>query len=118
MTPTPIFAAYKFFKANAGWATPPGRAACALALARAEADAADHDVTFVWEDDSDAYFCDPEGYEGAEEILSCMAFQPCECCGKPDEVVASLGGIADPNDDYRRVVEAELALEATYGCPC
>jgi hypothetical protein len=45
---------FRFFLEHAGYATPPGRAACALALARAEHVAKDiADATFEWEDDFD-----------------------------------------------------------------
>ena len=67
--------------------------------------------------------------EGPEYFLwRAVAYLPCETCGQR-RVVASLGGIdfgegRDPwmDDNYRRVVEAELALEAMngrgVGCEC
>ena len=45
---TSIGSVYRFFKDNAGYATPPGCAACALSLARAEIAAEQEGLTFEW----------------------------------------------------------------------
>ncbi len=63
------------------------------------------------------------GSDCDHEVLSCLMYAPCEdedrhsdCSDyepcRDCEVVASLGGVIDASNDYRRVVEAELALEA------
>ena len=106
-----------FFRDNAGFATPPGRMACAKLLADAEEFADAHDLTVQWEYDT---------------------VQPGDCCANPhncfciakiesgvwdclyavvkadNEILASLSGIILVADDpdYRRVLEAELFLEA------
>lgn len=92
---------FKFFRANAGYCDPPGKAACALALARAEEWARENDLTLIWH-------MEDEFRQG--ELPS-----PCECCFAIDPsgyVLASLGGITNATDDYRRVIQAQLALEA------
>jgi hypothetical protein len=45
---------WRFFLENAGYATPPGRAVCALELARAEQWAEQEGIEFRLEDDPDA----------------------------------------------------------------
>lgn len=107
--------AWRFFLHNAGYCVPPGRAACAKALAQAERWAEEAGFVVEWELDhvTNREFTD----EGPEYFLwQATAYLPCETCGQR-RVVASLGGVdfgagRDPwMDDYRRVVEAELALE-------
>jgi hypothetical protein len=103
---TPAFEkAIAFFKENAGGQV--GHAAeGALKLARAEKYAEDHGWTVEWEEEPNP---DMSGMEDAKEVLSaCLKDQS----GK---VLECLGGIGDPSRSYRRVVEAELALEAMPG---
>lgn len=110
-----IIDAYLFFRANAGGIVGEN-AKGALAMARAERYAMEHNWEYYWEDD-------PEGCIGAD----CGETESCDhaCCqGKPHTclhcqlvtpagtVLASLGSICEPTYKYRRVVEAELALEA------
>lgn len=99
----------QFFFDHAGWGYDPltetsdeGRARCAKRLAAAEQWATDEGMSFEWT---------PDEY----------ADEPGEwCCVARDAggvVLASLGGVGfesgEPwGDPYRRVVEAELALEA------
>lgn len=118
---THIQRSWRFFLEHAGYCTPPGRAACALGLARAEARAESAGFTFEWEwdddadlswmDDRDLYYRDDEGkrHPREHEILGCIARGP------DGEVLASLWGIVDADTGYRRVVEAELASEALSG---
>lgn len=120
--------AFAFFKAHAGGIV--GEAAKgALALARAEAWAqtnAYSDVTgtgleYVWEFDE---FADwswleqdfiPQSERDKEHEVTQVALvrvTKCTECGKETrETLASLGGIFDADANYRRVIEAELALE-------
>lgn len=109
----------RFFEENAGFSWNPkaqtreeGRRLCAVELARAEDHARELEITFTWTDDwslgtSHADFYSREAYpEGDPET--------CESCVATleGEVVASLGCIDGATPEYRRVVEAELALEA------
>jgi len=106
--------AYLFFLRNAGYSYNPetqtkqqGRAASARKLAKAERDARALGYTFEWQDDCDgdhSYLVagvDPEP-------------ETCEVCLMLDDngkVMQSLGCIDDATREYRRVVEAEMALE-------
>lgn len=129
---------FRFFLQNAGYATPPGRAACALALARAEqrlaADVAGGALEVVVEadQDHDAGPCVPAAGDaehaafvrwrawwerqvesGALEVVAVALVDDA------GDVVASLHGVDSPPGDgdawplagYRRVVAAELAQE-------
>ena len=111
---------FRFFLEHAGYAAPPGRAACALALARAEHVAKDiADVEYEWladdvaiEDITDpSIFRSPEEYQGyckryREDVTGCVLRDA------EGEVRASLWAIIGADSAYRRVVQAELALEA------
>ncbi len=87
-----------------------GRLRCAVELAKAEEYASNLGWEFEWEWDSDpdlSWMSDEER-EQNHEVL---------CCRIPDPdntrySLASLCGITDPDSDYRRVIEAELASEA------
>lgn len=87
-----------------------GRARCALAAAGAEAWAREQGIEFRWEDDwhiGDHAAEFPDAYDdGGPET--------CEMCGAwlGDECLAALGCIDDATDEYRRVIEADLAAEA------
>lgn len=97
----------KFFYDNAGYSYGPGetaeqgRARCAEELARAERWAWENDAIFCWDNDSDD--CG-DGDETPETREYCLMYLDGEC-------VASLYGIADADDAYRRVIRAELALQ-------
>ena len=97
-------AAWRFFKEHAGYCTPPGQAACALDLARAERVAKDEGCTWEWVPDDQPWDSDDD-YE-PDEVLGCILRD------ESGSVLASLWGIGDPSAEYRRVVEAELAQEA------
>jgi hypothetical protein len=112
-----LYRRYQFFKAN-GAHIGGEKAKCALRSARAEIWAFEHDVEFLWEDDSrdyddslgdHAYWCTDEqrGECQGHEITWCQARMN-------DEIVASLGAIIDADRTYRRVVQAELACEVMY----
>lgn len=95
-----------------------GRRRCAIALADAHATAARLGWEFEWFNDEFLNHQKEFGYTP----------QTCECCtlvdntepscydghGRPTggRVLASLGCIDDADANYRRVIEAELALEA------
>ena len=108
----------RFFFANAGYSYTPGKETklqgrwrCARDLASAERIASDRGYSFEWSQDdmTNRDFTD----DGPEYYL-----WACVCRDDSGNVVASLGGVdfgyeRDPwMDDYRRVVEAELASEA------
>lgn len=99
----------RFFFDNAGFSYDPnvetaeeGKLRTASDLAMAEAWGKANGLTFVWEFDHDD---SSDGDETPEVREACIAYVD-------GDVVASLGGIGDATDDYRRVVEAELAVEA------
>lgn len=104
---------YHFFLKHAGYSYDPktetpaqGRINTAKRLAMAERYAQDHDWSYTWEPDNDGY----HSYLEAGQTV-----ETCEFCVLTDDsgdVLASLGCIDDADDNYRRVVEAELALEA------
>jgi hypothetical protein len=108
--------AERFFHEHAGYSYDPttetpeqGRRRCAAALAEAEAWGKDVGVVFSWEDDwnvgshvdeFDAYDAEPETCETA--------------LARWGALLASLGCVDDADDDYRRVVQAELADELRF----
>jgi hypothetical protein len=121
--------AIEFFKAHAGFSygtgeTPEqGQLRCAQELARAEAYASEHGWVAEWRDDDERAYCycdDPncryhEGSDHDWDTLYCVLYRPCSCnrCSNSHrDILGSLSGIMDPDANYRRVVEAELALEA------
>lgn len=109
--------AIKFFAEHAGYATPPGRMACAKALAKAEAQAELMNLRVEWESDYDAddSWMDAKQRKDFEDgkliPMVCRMFN-----ADKSQVLAALGGIfLYENEDagtYQRVVEAELAQEA------
>ncbi len=125
--------AVKFFHANAGYGFDPqketkaqGRMRCARLLARAEAYAYEHEWRYVWEPDTciggdcgETETCEHPCCQGTEhEVYSCALLSGDASCydghgrATGGAVLASLGSICEPDDNYKRVVEAELALEA------
>jgi hypothetical protein len=119
----PRQSAVRFFYSNAGYSWDSktetrnqGRWRTARELARAEKYASDHNWQFDWEDDWSIgshkdYFGKGSAYEDSEP-------RTCESCALISEdgnsVLASLGCIDDASDSYRRVIEAELAVEALH----
>ena len=113
--------AEQFFYDNAGYSYDPktetqenGRLRCAQAMAEAEAYVQKHGLEYVWEDDQDGCI----GCDCGSEECSCCTGESHEtlCCLLKDpetgNVLASCGGICGVTAEYRRVMEAELALEA------
>lgn len=96
--------AYDFFKEHAGYVVG-RRAEGSLALARAEAIASSLGWSVDWEIDEEEYQLGDEEDEPSEVFVAVLRDED----GESMEV---LGGIADPTRQYRRIVEAELALEA------
>lgn len=93
---------WRFFQENAGYCAPPGRAACALALAKGEEWAIEHGADWTVEIDCEHWEGDcPE----PPLVVNC-------CLALDGESVSLCGiGVAGWGDDYLRVVYAELALE-------
>lgn len=126
-----LYRRYRFFKASAGYCVGL-RAVGALQLARAEIWAEEQELTFVWDGDIGGELGDHEewcsdarrsaagyGWQGEKLSRSYLRDNGCShevsCClceDQDDNVLASFGGIIDADSTYRRVVEAELALEA------
>lgn len=117
---SPTAKAIAFFRKHGGYAKKPGESThaaknrMARALARAEAEASARGWRVEWEGDpegaSDFESDVRMGYTSREE-------EPREILGavlrdEEGHVLSSLWGIEDPTREYRRVVEAELALEA------
>jgi hypothetical protein len=102
MASNELRSAWRFFQANAGYSIPPGRAACALSLAKAELWAREEGARFIWREDP---VSDWDGDGPAPEAGP----EACRAYLGDDEV--SLWGIWGATDEYRRVVQAELAVE-------
>ena len=104
-----------FFHRNAGYSydsttetKAQGRSRCALKLAQAERDARALGYTFDWVEDP---FADRSWFENDGQSEEPNEAFGCICRNAQGESVQSLWGIFDPTREYRRVVEAELALE-------
>lgn len=119
-----LYFAYRFFKENVGYSIPPGRSVCALRLARAEAWRINEQIDFVWESDPDTTEDDFEFESDKQHVrehgaVGCILYRPCPDHGlncKHAEILTSLWGITESlnnreRDNYRRVIEAELALD-------
>lgn len=118
---TPLQESFHFHLANGGYATPPGRAQCALDRARAELAANTRDdIRFRWEDDSEYIDLswDEDGWtkrrleSGEFECVGCVIEIRCPHCGSWDRAASLWSIIGPPDSPYRRVVEAELLEEA------
>lgn len=119
-----LYARYRFFHEHAGWATPPGKAAYALALAKAEREAERRGLTVVWEDEMLPWDGDCEAPPIHVMASIYHPDRPEDCQrGHPHYyVLAHLGGIGlnsmrgiglnSMRDPHVRVVEAELFQEA------
>lgn len=110
--------AQRFFFDHAGYSFHPnketaleGKLRCAVEMAKAEQCAINQGWTAEWSDDWDI---------GSHiEEFDCYTEEPttCESCVLKDadgNVLASLGCIDDADNNYRRVIEAELAEEAEH----
>lgn len=108
---------WRFFMAHAGYATPPGRAMCALSLARAERWLSDHsELTVIWydDDDPDLSWMDDDERRKDHTVECCAIVRACADHGldcKHARFIASLGNIVDADANYQRLVSAELASE-------
>lgn len=99
-----------------------GKRRAARAYADAEAWASREGLVYDWlYDDMPCDGCDCGSDDcdcstgAAHETLGCVLYRPCPDHGidcKHAEVLQSLWGICGATSEYRRVVEAELALEA------
>jgi|SRR5579859_6489958 len=94
----------QWFQEHCGWSDPPGQRECAKRLYDARELALARGYEWVWEEDEEAYY---RGYweERPTEVLNCLLFD------NLGYMVASLRRIADPDNNHRRLVEAELALK-------
>ena len=89
----------------------------ALALARAEQYADNNDWVYEWEDDTCAdlsWWDEDKPIPDNLRVDICVLWDICPECSAKTTPLASLGGISyyDYDDDYPRLIEAELALEA------
>jgi len=106
-----------FFLENAGYTTPPGRAQCALDLARAEQLAEQLGLEAEWEEDNyvDDSWMDEQAREDLENGTTIGPFYV--SIGS-----AAVGGVHvlaptwQRDDPYVRVLNAELASEALAPC--
>lgn len=95
---------YRFFREHAGYVV--GQQALgAWELAKAEQTAIEREWSFFWtpDDDADWSFINDDEYH---EVYGCILRDA------EGNTLASLWGILDPDRNYERVVQAELALEA------
>jgi hypothetical protein len=111
--------AYLFFLRNAGYCYDPktqtkqqGKSEGARKLAAAERDARAMGYTFEWTQDVDGCI----GCSCDSPDCDCSAGRPHEClvCLMRDAAgicCQALGSICKPSREYRRVIEAELAIE-------
>ena len=109
MTTPSLLRAYRFFVANAGYVV--GHCAeCALNLARAEQHARENDWCAAWVDDDcpDLSWMSDEERQKPHDVLGCVLKD------STGNVLASLWGITDPDNNYMRVVAAELSSETLY----
>jgi len=111
--------ATQFYYDNAGYSYNPktetkeqGRLRCAESLAEAARQATDAGITFAWDIDRDIDSSEWTDEQPAWQTFNCVALD------RQGVILASLCGIdfgrdGDPHyNEYSRVVEAELALEA------
>lgn len=109
----------QFFYDNAGFSYEPGKESqedghirCARRLATAEAYARNADWWYEWlRQDWQECGCQLTSYH---EVWTCILFKS----ESRREVLAALGSICQPSSKYRRVIRAELAMEAmSQICP-
>lgn len=111
--------AVKFFYDNACWSYDPsretaeqGRLQSARSLARAEARRKSESAWVTWEQDDIPFDDDVHGPDEYGFIAILWRYNP---ESDAPEALASLGMVdAEPGHPYRRVVEAELALEVWF----
>jgi hypothetical protein len=100
---------YQFFFKQAGYVVGE-RAKGALNLARAEQYAEQHGWSFDWtpDDDADWSWMDDKERKREHEVFGCVLRD------ENGNAIESLWGIFDPDENYQRVVQAELASEAMH----
>lgn len=115
--------AFQFFLKHAGYCVG-NRAIGALALARAELEAYSSEpaygsLTASWHGDDFGDLGDHDAWCSAARRGDCNGHETLYCKvtyfnpqTRRVETLASLGGIVDPDSNYRRVIEAELFAEA------
>jgi len=113
MITTELRRAWNFHREHAGYATPPGRAMCALELARAELAMRELDWEIRWDYDHDwvtTSSLEQQARLEAGETVYLVAWLE-DAAGT---TLAACGGIEVESDDdpYMRVMYAELASEA------
>lgn len=96
-----------------------GHIESAKALANAESLAIERGWSFAWEYDEDGCIgCECGSIECScftredHEVLCCLLYGEYEIDEGARWPMASLGSICEPSNENRRVIEAELALEA------
>ncbi len=110
------WAAFRFFREHAGYVVGE-RALCAMRLARAEerleriTEQGGARIVWDFDDFADLSWMDAEELKREHEVLACRVEFRCASC-RGWQTVAALCGIVDASNDYRRVIEAELAAEA------
>lgn len=105
--------AEQFFYDHAGYSWNPmagetqeqSKIRCSKALAKAESLASEDGARFIWQDD----------YDDSSDGDSTPTTRELCIMRVNGKVEASLGSIHDADDDYRRVIEAELAAEYYLG---
>lgn len=120
--PAPVAKAWWFFYANDTHVSPPGAARCSLNMARAEHWARGLGYTFAWEyeaEDFTDHFDDPEDRELASQgqVYYCLLCDSEDGTAAGLRTLASLGGILAPSAEYKRLVEASLALDVMINPP-
>lgn len=114
-------ASVKFFYDHTGYGydtkkeTPEqGKLRGAELLAKAEQYACDKGLIYQWQDDDciggdcgETATCNHPCCQGTPHVCLCCILWSAD----HSEVLGSLGSICEPDENYRRVVEAELALE-------
>lgn len=102
-----------FFAKHAGYSYTPGKESRAQGrlrgareLARAEREAKSRKWHVRWQHDHEPYELGEGETKAPKEVLNAVLLD------KDRKPLESLCGIADPSHEYKRVVEAELALEA------
>lgn len=113
-----------FFYKHAGYSYDPaketeaeGRERGAIQLAQAEQYALNNDWEVVWEYDQEPCIgCDCGDFDcpcyARREHETFAAFLTDGRGRESHHILAALGSICEPSEEYRRVVNAELALEA------
>lgn len=114
---------YRFHYEHGGYGYRPaietpeqGRVRCAISAARAEFAARIAGVTFYWTPDTDTD-AECERFPGAQGVAEppfygCVMFSP---DGTSAGSLWAIDGCEDRTAPYRRVIQAELALDAGYG---